>query len=444
MSASPARSARQACGLDPVRALQWTLYRSAKSDPTRRFHALYGHVARSDVLAWAWADVRKNRGAPGVDGVRIADVERTGVREFLDVLAVKVAEQTYRPAPLRRVRIPKPGRPGQTRPLGIPTVADRVVMTAAKIVLEPIWEADFTPDSYGFRPRRSAHDACEAIRTAANHGREWVLDADIRDCFGSLDRRAVLAQVASRVSDRAMLKLLGSWLGVGVLEGGVTTSSGAGTPQGSPISPLLANIALHVLDVTWRDHGRRLGVLIRYADDIAALCPTEQRAVQARELMVAVLAPLGLELHPDKTSIIHLKGGVAGFDFLGFHHHKVESWRLPGRYYLQRWPSARAMAAVRAKVHDATSVRQVGRSLPSVVADLNPVLRGWGGYFRRGNSARKFSTLDSYVQERLAILDNAKRGRPGRSWGLRHNSAWYRRLGVYRLSGTVLSARTHA
>ena len=326
----------------------------------------------------------------------------------------------------------------------VPTVADRVVMTAAKIVLEPIWEADFTPDSYGFRPRRSAHDACEAIRAAANRGREWVLDADIRDCFGSLDRRAVLAQVASRVSDRAMLKLLGAWLRVGVLEGGVTTGSGAGTPQGSPISPLLANIALHTLDVAWREQGQRLGVLIRYADDIAALCPTAQRAYQARELMVAVLAPLGLHLHPDKTSIVHLHHGAQGFDFLGFHHRKVESWRWPGRYYLQRWPSTRAMAAVHGKVRDATSVRQVGRSLTSVVADLNPLLRGWGGYFRHGNSARKFSTLDSYVQERLAILDNARRGRSGRSWGLCHNSAWYSRLGVYRLSGTITPARTHA
>lgn len=444
MSASPARSARQAHGLDPVRALQWTLYRSAKSDPARRFHALYGQVARSDVLARAWSDVRVNRGAPGVDGVSVADVESAGVGEFLDALAVQVRKQTYRPAPLRRVLIPKPGRPGQTRPLGIPTVADRVVMTAAKIVLEPIFEADFTPDSYGFRPRRSAHDACKAIRTAANRGREWVLDADIRDCFGSLDRRAVLARVAARVSDRAMLKLLGGWLRVGVLEGGVTTDSGAGTPQGSPISPLMANIALHTLDVAWREQGQRLGVLIRYADDIAALCPTRQRAIQARALMVAVLAPLGLQLHPDKTSIVHLQHGAHGFDFLGFHHRKVQAWRWPGRYYLQRWPSARAMTAIRGKVRDATSVRQVGRSLPSVVADLNPVLRGWGDYYRRGNSARKFSTLDSYVQERLAILDNAKRGRPGRSWGLRHNGVWYQRLGVYRLSGTVMPARTQA
>ena len=174
---------------------------------------------------------------------------------------------------------------------------------------------------------------------------------------------------------------------LGVLDGGVTTDSGAGTPQGSPISPLMANIALHTLDVAWREQGPRLGVLIRYADDIAALCPTRERAIQARTLMVTVLAPLGLQLHPDKTSIVHLHHGVHGFDFLGFHHHKVEAWRWPGRYYLQRWPSARAMTAIRGKVRDATSVRHVGHSLTSVVTELNPVLRGWGGYFRRGNSA---------------------------------------------------------
>jgi RNA-directed DNA polymerase len=440
-----ARSVSRTLGVDRVRALQRVLYRCAKQDRDRRFHALFDKVARSDIMRRAWSEVRANHGAAGVDGVSIDDIEASGVGDFLDELANGLRAGSYRPRPLRRVHIPKPGRPGQSRPLGIPTVADRVVMAAARIVLESIFEADFHPTSFGFRPKRSAHHALETVRTTVNWGSTWVLDADIRSCFDEIDHDALLGQIERRVCDRRMLKLLRGWLRVGVFEGGIVSAIEAGTPQGSPISPLLANIALNMLDEAWAGGGQqRLGVLVRYADDLVVLCATKQQAEQAREQAAAVLDILGLRLHPEKTRIVHLARGADGFDFLGFHHRMRESWRLPGRWYLQKWPSPRAMASIKAKIRERTRRSLAHMPLEQTVENLNPVLRGWGGYFRYGNSGQKFDALDCYVNQRMAMLASTKHGLRGWNWATRFDHQWVTSLGVHRFSGTIKPTTAYA
>jgi len=412
---------------DKVRTLQRKLYRAAKKSPNRRFHALYDRMTRGDVLEAAWQQVRANKGQGGVDGESIEWMEeKVVVIPFLISIQEELKEGKYRPKPVRRVEIPKPD--GSLRPLGIPTIRDRVVQAACRKVVEPIFEADFLESSYGFRPKRGAQQAHREIKKWINRGYRWVVDGDIRKYFDSIDHDKLMVLLRLRISDRKVLELIRGWLKAGVLKEGKVEATDLGTPQGGVISPLLSNVFLHLLDKVWNKRHGKLGKLIRYADDFVVLCGKQAQAEESLKAIQGLMKRMGLELHPEKTRLVEMGPGRKGFDFLGFHFQvgKPEGRREKTRCL--SWPRRKAVKEIAGKVKLMTAGRErLLFPMEHLVRALNPVLRGWANYFKIGDSYQHFSKLQFYVLERLILFRRRKYGWKGRTWPIEE----IRRLGLY-------------
>lgn len=391
-----------------IRDLQRALYRRAKKEPHFRAYAIYDKVYRPDILRHAYALARANGGAPGPDGSTFEEIEAGGRDVLLEELREELKTKTYRPGPVRRVYIPKLN--GGERPLGIPNIRDRVVQTAVKLLLEPLFEADFVADSYGFRPKRGAHDALDAIREALAAGMCWVIDADVTAYFDTIPHDRLMTTVAQRVVDRAMLALVKRFLEAPVIDDrddGRPHRTRQGTPQGGVISPLLANVYLHLLDRNFRlrvQRGELPGRLVRYADDFVLLSP--HRPDRALAWLQQLMTRLGLTLHPDKTRVLDVRHD--DFVFLG-HTHR---WRF-NRLYLNVSPKALQ------RIHDELrrKTRRTWLSLDSMIADLNPYIRGARHYFRRVRR-RTLYKLDGFVNQRLARWWARKHGARRPAWSL--------------------------
>lgn len=422
--------------IEKVRQLQRKLYLAAKGNSKRKFHALYDKVYREDILAEAWKRVKTNGGAGGIDGISIKAVEAYGVEKLLGEIRQKLMDSQYHPQPVKRVYIPKTD--GTKRPLGIPTIKDRIVQMAVKISIEPIFEADFKDNSYGFRPKRNAHQALEIVRKACNNKGWWVVDADIQGYFDAINHDKLMKLVEMRLTDRRVLKLLRQWLKAGVMSDGKYQESETGSPQGGVISPLLANIYLHCLDVMWEKHGSHLGKLVRYADDLVVICKTRKDADHALKLVTNIMKILELTLHPEKTKLVSMWDGKGGFDFLGMHHRRLSTETGKGQKYstTHQFPSRKAMKKMREAVKGVLASRStLVLDVHTLIEKLNPKIRGWRNYYGVNTARKWLNKIDWYILLRFTMWWNKKRQNKRHLSGIKNVRRMSHKLGLVKLAG---------
>lgn len=391
-----------------VRVLREGLYSTAKEDPGRSFGVLYDKVCSKEVMEEAWRLVAGKKGKAGVDGKSIDWIREYGVGRYLEELREALVVREYRPDKIRRAYIPKGD--GRRRPLGIPTVTDRVVQAAVKLVIEPLYEADFCPNSYGFRPGRSSHDAIGQIDSYLRQGYRWVIDVDLRSYFDTIPHAELLEKVGRRVRDPEVLRLIRWWLKAGVLEKGEVSYPELGSPQGGVISPLLSNIYLHDIDEEWQGRGPE-AILVRYADDMVILCRTKRKAQQEHAHLQERLRAMQLELNAEKTRITPARNG---FDFLGFSYRRGVFYRDgKRREIVVKVPGAKARKGIRQKIKEAVKSTPLGEPVWVAAAAVNRRLRGWANYFRIGNARRALNALVWYAEEQLRLFLRRKHHRKG-------------------------------
>lgn len=407
---------------DKVQELQKKLYQKAKSNVNFRFYALYDKVYRMDVLRKAWLKVKANKGAAGVDKETIESIEERGVEEYSKGIQGELRNKSYRPQPARRVYIPKPD--GRQRPLSIPTVKDRIVQAALKLMIEPIFEADFEECSYGFRPQRSGQQAAAEVRKYLNYGYTEVIETDIEDCFGTIPHRELLDMVAKRIVDGRILWLIKLFLKAGVMEEGNMRKGDEGTAQGGVISPLLANIYLNNIDKGWKPMSNA-AQLIRYADDLVIM--TRHKSKKYKTELEHMIKQLKLRLKVEKTRIVNAQ--TQNFDFLGYTFARAVS-NKSGKMTTYYFPSHKADNAIRERIRQITDWRRPIK-VAQVVKELESVLRGWVNYFRVANSSKKFGKIRYYTAQKVRKFMCKRRQKAGYGYKEYPDNYLYGKIGLY-------------